>query len=71
VDLFVAAYEATGAHRWSKRAGKYYDDHGNGVALDEAGAVVVTGDFYQSVTWGEITLVNTGGADGFLVQLAP
>jgi hypothetical protein len=33
--------------------------------------VVVTGDFYQSVTWGEITLVNTGGADGFLVQLAP
>jgi hypothetical protein len=72
VDLFIATYTAAGVHLWSKRTGRYYDDHGNGVAMDdETGEVVATGDFVQSIDFGDGELVNTGGADGFLVRFAP
>jgi len=70
-NAFVATFSATGAPDWSIGAGRLYDDHGNGVAISGTGEVVATGDFYQSVNFGDGDLVNTGGSDGFLIRVAP
>jgi len=44
-DAFVAKVSAaSGAILWSTYVGGSYDDHGNGIALDAAGGVYITGD---------------------------
>src|SRR5206468_6895278 len=70
-DIFVAKFSVDGVHLWSKRAGDTYDDHGNSVAVDGSGNVVVTGDFATSVNFGGDTLTSPGGTDAFLVKFAP
>jgi hypothetical protein len=46
VDVFVASYTSSGSLRWAQRAGGSIDDVGSGIAVDAAGAVIVTGRFY-------------------------
>jgi hypothetical protein len=70
-NSFVACFSATGAPSWSRGAGGTWDDQGNGVAISATGDVVATGAFSQSADWGDGNLVNTGGADGYLVQFWP
>lgn len=70
-DIFVAKYAASGAHVWSKRAGKLYDDRGTGVAIDGTGAIAATGFFVQGINFGNGDILNSGGADGYIAKFAP
>jgi hypothetical protein len=70
-DPFVAKFWPSGAHQWSKRFAAEWDDHGNAVAVDGGGNVLVVGDFYESENFGGGLLLSPGGSDGFLVKLAP
>jgi hypothetical protein len=70
-DAFIAKYSPAGAHLWSKRFSAAWDDHGNGVASDPSGNVLITGDFYDAVDFGGGLLSSPGGSDGFLVKLSP
>jgi hypothetical protein len=71
-DAFVAMYSATGIYQWSKRWVADWDDHGNAIAADATGNVVVVGDFYQFEDFGTAGyFTSPGGADGFIVKMTP
>lgn len=69
-DIFVAKYSSAGAHIWSKRFGGSGYDYANGIAVDSAGDVVVTGKFQNSISFGGSTLTSAGGDDAYLVKLS-
>src|SRR5438093_7813016 len=73
-DLFVAKFDGAGNCLWAKRAGGGEYDGGYGLALDTAGSVYITGDFYSSPAgFGGLLLADSspGYSDIFLAKLAP
>jgi len=70
-DIFLAKFNNGGTHLWSKRFGDLSDDHGNGVATDPSGNVILTGDYFLSVDFGGGDLPSPGSADAFLVKFGP
>jgi hypothetical protein len=70
-DIFVAKYDPTGKHLWSKRFGDAGSQTGTGVAADAQGNVLVTGDFAGSVDFGGGVLTSAGGADVFIAKYDP
>ncbi len=72
-DAFVARYNSSGTHTWSRRWGSTDEDKAFGLALDQLGDVVVTGMFTNSVDFGGGPLANAGGVgsgDIFLVRIS-
>ena len=77
-DAFVAKLSPDGAHLWSTYLGGDSWDEGNGIAVDGAGDVYVTGNTY-SVGWvaeGFNTSFNNNesdavGGDAFVAKLSP
>ena len=51
-DIFVAKFSAAGTHLWSRRFGGTEEDIGLAIAADEAGNVLVTGFFEDTVDFG-------------------
>ena len=49
-DIYLASYDSSGKHRWSKGFGDASSDYGYGVATDSAGNVYLTGYFYGSTS---------------------
>ncbi|MBW2733098.1 MAG: hypothetical protein JRH20_11960 [Deltaproteobacteria bacterium] len=68
-DIFIASYEAGGAHRWSKRFGSSLEDGGGGLSLDAAGNIIVTGHFGEAVDFGGGPLTSAGQRDIFVSML--
>ncbi|MBW2736439.1 MAG: hypothetical protein JRH20_28975, partial [Deltaproteobacteria bacterium] len=66
-DVFVARYDSSGAHLWSKRFGAAESDVGQGVAVDGSGNVTLTGYFEETVDFGFGPLTSAGAFDVFLV----
>ncbi len=67
-DIFVAKYDASGAHQWSQRAGSTVEDYGADVAVDASGNVLVTGIFQGTADFGGGPLTSAGNYDIFLVK---
>jgi len=65
-DIFLARYDANGAHQWSKRFGGTAADDGFDVAADASGNVVVVGQFQSSADFGGGPLTSAGGRDIFI-----
>ena len=70
-DLFVAKLDPSGACLWSKSAGDTLNQHGDGVAVDDAGNVVITGGFAGVLDFGGCPLTSAGGNDLFVAKLDP
>jgi hypothetical protein len=71
-DAFVAKFTAAGAHVWSRAYGASLgDDNINGVAVDAAGNVTVTGSFDTRIDFGAGQVNSHGLSDGFLVSFTP
>jgi hypothetical protein len=70
-DLFVAKLDAAGNALWSKRFGDADAQHGTSIAVDGAGDVLMTGNFYGTVDFGKGPLTSAGGYDLFVAKLAP
>jgi hypothetical protein len=75
-DVFVAEFDAGGAHLWSRRFGDTGWDGGFGVAADGSGNVLLAGAFEISVDFGGGTLLNPGGTsfgctDIFVAKFGP
>ncbi len=74
-DIFVARLGSDGAtHRWSKRFAEpgpaSYVETVTGLAVDTAGAIVLTGSIVDAVDFGGGALAGAGARDPFLVKLA-
>ena len=67
-DIFLAKFDASGNHLWSKRFGDARSQYGESVATDNSGNIVVTGRFQGSVDFGGGVLTNDGIWDIFLVK---
>ena len=70
-DFFLVKLDAAGRYLWSQHTGGPSDDSGNGVAVDSAGNVLVTGDFHGKADFGTGPLVSEGGADIFVAKYGP
>lgn len=63
LDMFVARYDASGAHLWSESFGQTLDDVFHGVAVDTNGDIVMTGTYGGALDLGGGPLpVRPGGA---------
>jgi hypothetical protein len=67
MDVFVAKYDANGAHQWSQRFGDAVSSC-LGMVADASGRVVLTGFFSNSADFGGGTLTTAGDVDIFLVK---
>lgn len=68
-DVFVASFDADGAHAWSRRFGDADYQFASGVAIDGAGNAAVTGAFYGSIDFGDGAFSSAGDLDIFLAKL--
>jgi len=69
-DIFIAKLDAQGNFLWAKRAGAmYYDDRGQAIEVDADGNCYVTGYFWDTADFGDITLTSVGGEDTFVAKL--
>lgn len=70
-DIFLAKFDAAGAHVWSKKLGSATDDQiGLAVAIDTAGDVIITGSYQGAINFGGASLTSAGGADVFVAKYA-
>ncbi len=69
-DVFLVKYDPSGTALWAKTFGGIDGDIGNGIALDVAGNVYITGWYASStISFGTNTLTNAGtGSDVFIVK---
>jgi|GEM_PF-2898815 len=64
-DIFVAKYDGNGVPMWVKGGGSNSDDRAQGVALDGAGNIFVTGYFQSTFGWDDnATQVVADGFEG-------
>jgi hypothetical protein len=67
-DVYVASFDLTGSHRWSRRFGAEGIDRGRALAFHE-GTVYVTGSFQRTVDFGGGGLSSAGLTDVFVLEL--
>lgn len=67
-DIFVAAFDDTGNHLWSKRFGDANMQVGLSVAADGSGDIIVTGYFHGTADFGGGLLTSAGAADIFVAK---
>ncbi len=67
-DIFVAKYDAAGAHLWSQSFGDTDSDRGSAIAVDADDNVLVTGRFQGTVDFGGGPLTSAGSTDIFVTK---
>jgi len=70
LDIYLAKYDSSGVHQWSRGAGGVLSDNGLGVGVDAAGSVIMTGYFQDAVDFGGGNLFSAGGVEVFLAKYA-
>ena len=68
-DAVVWKQSAEGTSLWAVSGGGTSSDYLYGVAVDGAGDVVAAGHFYNSATFGGVTLTPAGGSDAVLWKM--
>jgi FlgD Ig-like domain len=61
--LFVAKYDASGVHVWSRALGPYGPEDSFGLAEDGSGNTIITAAFGGSMNFGGDPLTSVGGSD--------
>ena len=70
-DIFVAKYDSTGAHLWSKGFGDAANQFARSVASAPSGDCVVTGLILGPTDFGGGAVGGLGGEDVFLATFGP
>jgi len=71
-DMFLLKYDAAGNELWAVDAGGIDKEFGEGVAVDYAGNIYVTGSFKSpTINFDAIVLTNAGDEDIYLVKYDP
>lgn len=68
-DIFIAKYSSSGTFLWVRQAGGINNEQGNDVHFDNAGNIVVTGEFSGTCNFSATTLTSQlGSIDIFLAK---
>jgi gliding motility-associated-like protein len=71
-DIYIAKYSPAGTLIWKKTFGGNYSDRAYDLAVGPDQNIVVTGQFFGTVTFGSTTLTSVGNSkDIFVVKLDP
>ena len=70
-DVFLARFDAAGAHVWSKRFGDANPQTSFDVACDAAGNVLLTGELSGAADFGGGALISAGSTDAFVAKFDP
>ena len=65
-DAFVASFDASGQHRWSKRFGNASDQRVKSVAVSPEGLVGITGSLEGTADFGNGVIKSAGKGDAFV-----
>ncbi|MGK3968939.1 SBBP repeat-containing protein [Sorangium sp. So ce118] len=68
-DVYLASFDASGAHRWSARFGGSGAETLNGLAVTPTDDVVFGGTFYGSFMFGDAALSSINALDSFVATL--
>ncbi|MFO7659794.1 MAG: SBBP repeat-containing protein, partial [Candidatus Cloacimonadaceae bacterium] len=69
-DIFVARLDSDGNWLWATRGGGASSEEGLGISTDGKGNCYVTGEFYNDIQFGVMTLTGNGNSDVYVVKLA-
>jgi hypothetical protein len=67
-DLFIARYDNNGAFQWAQHIGSPKTDYIKASIVDGYGSMIITGHYYDSISFGDTTLYAMGGSDIFLAK---
>ena len=67
-DVYLAVFDSTGAHLWSRRFGDNMAQTGRGITFDPGGNILTTGVFAGSIDLGGGPLVSGGGLDVYVAK---
>ena len=67
-DAFIAKYNTSGTIQWAKNIGGIGTDSGGGISCDALGNVYVSGNFENTVNFGNSILTSLGGTDIFVAK---
>ncbi|MCB9555063.1 MAG: hypothetical protein H6707_03090 [Deltaproteobacteria bacterium] len=67
-DIYLAAYDKDGKHRWSKRFGDADEDSANALVIDPLGRIYLAGYFHKSLNLGGATFNALGWEDGYVAS---
>lgn len=67
-DVFVASYDPSGSHLWSKRFGDSFPQQARALAVG-GGRLLLAGEMVSSIDLGGGTLPSAGGVDVFVASL--
>ncbi len=72
-DILLAKYDANGDHVWSQNFGNAFNDVAGGVAVDPSGAIVMTGSFDKTVSFGagDTPHPSAGESDIYVARYSP
>jgi len=70
-DGFVAKFDASGNHLWSRRMSGTSDDWLSAVTTDPSGNIYVAGTFWGTADFGNGPLVSAGNTDISVTKLTP
>jgi hypothetical protein len=70
-DIFVHKLDSAGNHGWALSAGGNKFDAADDIALDSAGHLFITGNFWDVAQFGPISLTSIGGSDLYVASLDP
>jgi hypothetical protein len=68
-DIFVASFDASGQHRWSKRFGAGEDQHVSALAVSPEGLVAIAGSLEGGADFGGGVVTSAGKSDALVVVL--
>jgi hypothetical protein len=68
-DIFVASFDASGQHRWSKRFGAGEDQHASALAVSPEGLVAIAGSLEGGADFGGGVVTSAGKSDALVVVL--
>lgn len=68
-DIFIAKYNSSGVHQWSKQFGGSTADKGVGVGTDSSGNIYIVGSIGSAVNFGGGAITYSGNSDVFVLKL--
>jgi hypothetical protein len=70
-DLFIAKFNAGGVFLWSYRVGGPMADYITGFSVDKDQNIIIAGYFYDTIYFGDTTIIATRSSDIFLAKFNP